>query len=248
MTLENIEFRTGVIKPVECLKEGWALIKDQYWLFLGITLVAVLIGGAVPIVLIGPMMCGLYLCLLAKMRNEPVQFNQLFKGFDYFLPGLVAAAIQTVPVLIVVVAADAIFFLFTFAVIPHDTYSRNQSPPPIFFVGLIAFVLFAMIVSLTIHAFFMFAYPLIVDRKLSGWDAIKTSFRASTKNLGGILGLILLNAGLGIVGVICCYVGVFFVMPVSFAAYTAAYRRVFPEVSQTFASPPPPPPPGNWAA
>jgi uncharacterized membrane protein len=56
----------------------------------------------------------------------------------------------------------------------------------------------------------------------------------------------LLNVGLGIVGVICCYVGVFLVMPVSFAANAIAYRRVFPAISQNFASPPPPP--SNWAA
>ncbi|HYR75020.1 MAG TPA: hypothetical protein VEM96_04190 [Pyrinomonadaceae bacterium] len=246
MTPDNTEFRARAIEPVECLKAGWATIKDRYWLFLGITLVAVLIGGAVPIVLIGPMMCGLYLCLFAKMRNEPVQFDQLFRGFDHFIPGLVAAAIQTVPILILVVAADAIFFIFMFAVMPHDRYSHDQAPPPVFFLGLVVFVLFAMIVSLTIHSLFLFAYPLIVDRKLSGWDAVKTSYRAAVKNIGGIVGLILLNAGLGIVGVICCYVGVFFVMPISFAAYAAAYRQVFPEVSQNFASPPPPP--GDWAA
>src|SRR5437773_7830828 len=114
------EFHCDAIDPVECVKSGWATIKDRYWLFLGITLVAMLIGGAVPIVLIGPMMCGLYLCLFAKMRNEPVQFDQLFKGFDHFVPGLVAAAIQTFPVLILVVAADAIFFIFMFAIMPHD--------------------------------------------------------------------------------------------------------------------------------
>ena len=80
-------------------ESGWAAIKDRYWLFLGVSLVAMLIGGAVPVVLIGPMMCGLYLCLLAKMRGEQVQFDKLFKGFDYFVPGLVAAAIQTVPII-----------------------------------------------------------------------------------------------------------------------------------------------------
>ena len=35
-----------------------------------------LIGGAVPIVLIGPMMCGLYLCLFAQMRGQPVEFGE----------------------------------------------------------------------------------------------------------------------------------------------------------------------------
>jgi uncharacterized membrane protein len=248
MTPENPEFRAGAIQPMECLKAGWATIKDRYWLFLGITLVAMLIGGAVPIVLIGPMMCGLYLCLFARMRGEEVQFDRLFKGFDYFVPGLVAAAIQTVPLLIIVLAGDAVFVVFTYATVPHDRYSRSEGPPAVFFLGLIVFVLFAVIVSVIIHSLFLFSYPLVVDRKLSGWEAIKTSYRAALKNIGGILGLILLNVGLGIAGVICCYVGVFFVMPVCFAAYAAAYRQVFPEIPAGLSTPSPPPPPGNWAA
>ena len=240
------EFRAGAVAPVECLKEGWATIKDRYWLFLGLALVAMLIGGAVPIVLIGPMMCGLYLCLLAKMRGEPVEFDKLFKGFDYFVPGLVAAAIQTVPIFIVLVPSYVIFFAFTFATLPRDSYERSQGPPPLFFVGLTIFVTVILLLSLAIHVLFLFAYPLIVDRQLSGWEAIKTSARASMKNLGGILGLVLLNFGLGILGAICCYVGLIFVIPVSFASYAVAYRQVFPDMPRTF--PAPPPPPASWAA
>jgi len=61
-----------------------------------------------------------------------------------------------------------------------------------------------------------------------------------------VLGLLLLNALLGIVGVLCCVVGVYLYLPVSYAAMSIAYRRVFPEVPQTFAQPPPPPP-ASWA-
>jgi len=240
----DTSFNYGVVSPVECLTAGWAVIKDRYWLFVGITLVATLLGGAVPIVLIGPMMCGLYMCLLAKMRGEPVEFGLLFKGFDYFVPALVAAAIQIVPVLVLVMLGDVIFFAFTFAVMPHG---RGESPPLIFWLGLTVFVIVAMIVSLVIHAIFLFAYPLIVDRRLSGWEAIKTSYRAVLKNLGGIVGLILLNVGLGIVGFLCCFIGVYFVLPVTYAAYAAAYRQVFPESPVSFASSPPPPP-ASWAA
>jgi uncharacterized membrane protein len=57
----------------------------------------------------------------------------------------------------------------------------------------------------------------------------------------------LLLSGLAILGVLACYVGVFFVMPISFAAYAVAYRRVFPETS-SLGGPAPPPPPGSWAA
>lgn len=240
----EVEFRSRAVAPVECLKEGWQLIKDRYWLFLGISLVAMMIGGAVPVVLIGAMMCGLYMCLFAQMRGEPVEFGMLFKGFDYFTQGLVAAAIQTLPVILIMAVGQVIFVAFTMIIMPAR---RGEAMPAAFFVGLGVFVLFAMIVSLAIHSLFLFAYPLIVDRKLSGLDAIKLSYRAAMKNLSGIIGLTLLMAGLGILGVLACYVGVFFVMPISFGAYAVAYRRVFPETVSA-GGPPPPPPPGSWAA
>jgi hypothetical protein len=245
MNPNTSDFNIGVVAPLECLKEGWAAIKDRYWLFLGLTLVAMLIGGAVPIVLIGPMMCGLYLCLFAQMRGEPVEFGDLFKGFDYFVQGLVAAAIQTVPIFIVLVPSYAILFAFSIATMPHDRYARDQGPPMGFFIGICLIALIMMVVSLTIHILFVFAYPLIVARKLSGWDAIRLSARASMKNFGGMLGLILLNFLLGILGVFACYVGVFLVMPISFASYAAAYRRIFPEIAPSMMSPPPPP--ASWA-
>ena len=54
------EFQTGVIRPIECMKEGWDLIKDQYWLILGITTVGMLIGSFIPLGIgIGAMFCGI---------------------------------------------------------------------------------------------------------------------------------------------------------------------------------------------
>ncbi len=243
----DTSFNYGVVSPVECLKAGWATIKDRYWLFLGMTVVAMLIGGAVPIVLIGPMMCGLYMCLLAKMRGEPIEFGLLFKGFDYFVPGLVAAAIQTVPGFLIGLMMGFISAGLAIAASAREGYPRTEGPPAIFWLVLVVLVIFAIILSLAIHALFLFAYPLIVDRKLSGWEAIKISFRAALKNLGGIVGLVLLSFGLGIVGVLCCYVGVFFIMPIAVAAQAAAYRRVFPETPLNFGVSPPPPP-ASWAA
>jgi len=240
------DFNVGVVAPFECLKEGWALIKDRYWLFLGLALVAKLLGGAVPIVLIGPMMCGWYVCMFAQMRGQPVEFGDLFKGFDYFVQGLVAAAIQIVPILIVLVPSFVIFFVFMIANMPHDRYARDSGPPPGFVIGVCLIMLVMMVISLAIHILFVFAFPLIVDRKLSGWDAIKLSARASMKNLGGIVGLVLLNVGLTFLGAFACYVGAIFVIPITFAADAAAYRRIFPDIAPNLMSSPPPPP-ASWA-
>ena len=34
-------FRRGVIRPFEVFREGWNIIEDRYWLFMGISLVCV---------------------------------------------------------------------------------------------------------------------------------------------------------------------------------------------------------------
>ncbi len=250
MTPDNSQFRTGVIKPVECLKEGWVLIKDQYWLFLGIVFVGIFVGGAVPIVLIGPMMVGIYMCFFRRMRGEPIDFGILFKGFDHFAQSLIAALIQMIPMVVIMVPAYIIMFALMITSLPRggrldpDASSRFV----ITFLGFeLVFVVVILVVGIAVNIFFMFSFPLIADRGLSGLEAIKLSVKAGKANFGGILGLILVNVGVGILGVMACYVGVFFIMPISLASYAVAYRRVFPALSQNFPSPPPPPP-GNWAA
>lgn len=222
------EFRTGVIRPVECLKEGIALIKDRYWLFLGITVVGLLIGGAVPVVLIGPMMCGIHMCLLQKMHGEPVKFETLFKGFDYFTQSLITSLIQFIPIFFMIIAFYILFFAMFFGV--AATQQAGADPGlaiGMVFVIMVGFFILMLVVAL-IQSFFTFSYPLIVDKKLSGMDAVKGSVNAVKANFGGVFGLVLINFVLSIVGLLFCYVGAFLVMPVIMASYAVAYRKVFP--------------------
>ena len=244
MNPNAMEFRTGVIEPVACLKEGWALIKDQYWLFFGIVVVGLILGGIVPIVLLGPMMVGIYLCFFRRMKGEQVEFGTLFKGFDYFAQGLIAALIQMIPMVVVMVPMYVVWIIFFLISMPRDG-RMDPDDAPTFFVTLIGFelvfFLVIIVVSIVSNIFFMFAFPLIADRNLSGLDAIKLSIKAGKANFGGILLLLLLNAGLSLLGLLACFIGLYFIMPVSFAANAVAYRRVFPETTQSFPSPPPPP-------
>jgi hypothetical protein len=223
------DFRVGVIKPVECLKEGYALIKDQYWLFLGITFVGLLIGGAVPVVLVGPMMCGIHLCLLQRMRGGQVEFGDLFKGFDYFTPSLIAALIQFVPMIILIIPTYIIFVVM-FVMMGATQQGGGEPAAVLAMVGLMfVFFMVIMLIAVLVQAFFIFTYPLIVDKKLSGVDAVKTSLNAAKANLGGVIGLTLLNYVLTFVGLLCCYVGALAMLPITMASYIIIYRKVFPD-------------------
>jgi uncharacterized membrane protein len=219
------------VRPIECFTEGWQLVRPQYLLMLGISAVAILVGSMSPLgILMGPLMCGLYLCLFALMRDEPVEFGLLFKGFDHFVPSLIATLIQVVPVLIVLIPAYVVFIaLFVMAGATGASHREAAGPAlGVLVAGSMGLFLVIMLVSVVVGVFFAFTYPLIVDRGLSGWDACRTSARAVLANLGGMLGLVLLNMVLSMVGLLLCYVGAFLVLPIGFGALAVAYRRVFP--------------------
>ena len=243
----EIPFRRNAVEPVECIKGGWAFIKNQYWLFLGMTLVAILIGSAVPFgILLGPMMCGLYLSFFKVRRGELIEFGTLFKGFDYFGQSVVAALLHTVPIIAVIVPAYLLFYVGMF--VSMAAAGNSNEPNPAAFMGVMGmFLLFWLVVMLVILVLtigFTFAYPLIVDRKLSGFDAVKLSFKAAFANFWRLLGLLLITGFMNVLGVLACYVGVFFVMPIGYAAIAKAYEQVFGiSDGMEMASNVPPPPP-----
>ncbi|HEX8775710.1 MAG TPA: hypothetical protein VF735_19215 [Pyrinomonadaceae bacterium] len=234
MSANPIAFNRGVVRPVECLQMGWNMIKGQYWLFLGITAVGLLIGSVGPMaILLGPMMCGIYLCLLARYRGEAVSFELLFKGFDYFMQSLIASLIQVVPVMLLMIPVYVVYFvMFMSKMQKVGRYPRGRPPDASefysIFLLMFGMMLLVVIIATVIGAFFIFTYPLIVDRRLTAIDALRASARAVIGNLGGVMGLMALSVLLGLAGMLLCYVGAFLVMPVSFAAWAVAYRQVFP--------------------
>jgi len=246
-----VPFKRNVVEPVECIKAGYEVIKDQYWLFVGMAAIGMLIGSAVPMgILMGPMMCGLYLAFFKTMRREPIEFGTLFKGFDYFGPGVIATLLHMIPILAIVIPAYLLFYVgIIFSSIATAGTGDEPNPGPMLAVfvmfGLFWLVMFALIIIVSIG--FTFAYPLIVDRKMQGFDAVKLSFKGAFANFWRLLGMMLLSSLLGIAGALLCYVGMFLVLPITYAAVAKAYEQVFglrnPE--DVVSNMPPPPPTFN---
>jgi len=233
-------FHSGVIRPMECLRGGWALIKDDYWLFMGIAVLGVIIASVAPFgILAGPMLCGIYICLLRRHDGKRVKFEMLFKGFDHFVQSFIATLIMMVPILVVMVPCYIAFIAVMMAQMPPP--GQKAPPPNADALGTILgayalFILVMLAISIVVSILFFFTYPLIVDRKLTGVQAVGLSIRAARANLGGLIGLVLLLNLLGILGVMACYIGAFFLLPVHFAAVAFAYRKVFPDLDDESSS------------
>jgi len=249
---QQMAFNRKAIRPVECLTQGWDMIKGNYWLIFGITVVAQLIAGFVPFgIILGPMMCGIYLCLFRQYRGKEVKFEMLFKGFDYFVQSLIATLIWILPVTLFLIVAYIVFIAVLFAAAPVPGGKPGPNAGLAIFGGMGLFYLTIFMVIIAAQVITFFTYQLIVDRKLKGVEAVRTSFRAATANLGGVIGLVLLIMLLNLAGSLVCCVGQLFIIPVHYAAAVVAYRKVFP--AEGAESIPPPegpeadygPPPGT---
>lgn len=238
-----IEFRRNAVEPMKCLKAGLNLIKQQYWLFVGITALGVIIGSVVPLgILLGPMMCGIYLALFQTRRGQPIEFAVLFKGFDYFGDSVVATLLHMIPIVVILVPTYILFYVAFFAMMVSQGGGEPDPGVMLGFFGFFAVFWLVMIVLLVLlSVVFTFAYPLIVDRRLSGVEAVKLSIKAAMANFWRLLGLLMMTGLMGFVGMLFCYVGAFFVMPISFAAIATAYEQVF-GLSDSQPNLPPPPP------
>jgi hypothetical protein len=241
----DIPFKRNAVEPMKCLKEGFERIKDRYWFFVGMCFVAILVGGAVPFgILMGPMMCGLYMTFFMKRLGQPIEFGTLFKGFDHFGQSLIATLIHVIPIAIIVVPAYLLFYVGFIVTMAASSGSDEPNPAALFgFLGvMVLFWMVIVVIIIVISIAFTFSYPLIVDRRLQGIDAVKLSARAAMANFWKLLGLSLMSGLMGFVGVLFCYVGAFLVIPISYAAISVAYEQVF-GISNTGISPNTPPPP-----
>lgn len=243
---QSPEFRTGAVKPFECLGSGWTLVKDQYFLFAGLCLIILALVMCIPLagIIWGAWMCGTFLVLLTKMRGGFVSFNDIGKGFSYMGPGFLVSFLSGLPFVLVLIGGK---LLEVWMDEMDRAYPGDEGVPPEVLLQMVTYL--ALLVLLYVVSFlvtgviFAFAYQLVVDKNLSGWEATKLSARAAKENFGGVMGLLLLELAVSTLGIMLCCFGLVLVMPLTKASWAIAYSQVFLPTPQPTAGPQPPPPP-----
>ena len=225
--MQTNEFTTGQIRALDCVKEAWALIKDDYWLLFAISIVGAIIGGITFYVLIGSMICGIFGCYLKKIDGERVAFDDLWKGFKFFWPSLLVTVAFVVPIVFFMAVMFATIYLPLITAAVMGDKANGGAILGTFLAGIVLDIVIAVIM-ICIHSLLIFSFPLIIDRRLSSWDAMKLSVRAVLKNIGGIGGMVAVNFLLALAGEAAFCIGIYLVIPIITAANLVAYRKVFP--------------------
>lgn len=259
--MTNIEFQRGVIDAGGCVSNAWTMVKQNYGVYLGIALIAMILAGCIPCVslfLVGPVMGGVYFVYLRAMRGEPVEFAMMFKGFEKFVPLMVIGIIASIPEIIGQILRSTVD-LGRLGLMGDgrnkDFQFFQQGSNPEFAIATGLLILIAIVAVVVIlfavvwRVLLFFAIPLVMEYDLGVIDAIKLSARAATSNIGGMIVLFIFEFLIVLLGVLALCIGVFFVIPIIYAANAFAYRQVFPLVEQRFnMSPPPPNAYGNFGS
>lgn len=227
-----MEFTTGQIRAIDCVKEAWALIKADYWMLFAISIVGAMIGGVSMYVLIGAMVCGIFNAYLRVIDGKGrANIDDLWAGFKFFWPSLGVTLAIVVPIVVWMMIMFVTVYLPLITAAVMGSKADESVLIGTFAVGFVIDLIVAL-VMVFIHSLLIFAFPLIVDRGLSSWAAMKLSARAVLKNLGGIGSLIAVNFCLALAGELALCVGIYLVIPIITATNLVAYRKVFPQTAR----------------
>ena len=187
------------------------------------------------------------------MRGEPVDFGMMFKGFDNYVPVLVVGILSSIPQFIFAGISLALNLSEVFTKILQERLGRgsesNFAPEiegmPFLAEDLVLYFVIAGIVMLIFSiawgVTFFFSLPILAENNVTPVEAISLSAAAGWNNVGGIILLCILQFFIALAGILLLCVGLFFALPLIYAANAYAYRQVFPFVERYFNIAPPPP-------
>ena len=190
--------------------------------------------------ILAPLFGGLNYVFIQRMRGNPAGVSDVFIGFQKMFPQLflgnfvvsLFVGLCMVPFNIVQASkVEPLLEKMRHASAPADIQNILPQLWAAIFGSLpILFVCMIPVTYLTVN--WLFTLPLINEKQMKFWPAMKASWKKVHQHWWLMLGLVVVVGLLNIAGVCACCVGVLFTVPIGTAALMYAYETIFGE-SQT---------------
>ena len=220
------------------LSSGWALFKQHMGIMIGagaiylaILIAAGVVGAVIPFaqfLVQGPLTGGLIILTLNLSRYNQAEINDLFLGFKNYGWLLLLSLVQGAVVVAAIIPGAIVMMVG--GLLPLMQAQRSGVTPEfggttiaLLIVGFLLLLVLAMIAAV----FTYFWYFLVADKRGEFGEALAAGYRAGKMNFWSILGLVILFGLIGMVSAIPCGLGLFFVIPWSFAVMAKAYEQIF---------------------
>ena len=232
-----------------CISRGWTLLKNNFGLlFVGVLIYFLIEGaiaglGSIPIVgplfsianlfIVGPLMGGVFYMFIKAIRSQPGEIGDVFAGFrraflqlflGYLVPALLIGLCM-IP-LAVVLAIDIVRLVATTHGAPPDPkmiIQAFETQLPL----ILTVVLICLVPVVYLQISWSFTLPLIIDKQIDFWSAMKTSWKMVGKHWWLVFGLFVVVGLLNIAGVLLCCIGILITIPIGLGAMMYAYETIF---------------------
>lgn len=96
MAIAMPAIRSEKANATKWIGQGWDVVKSDLPTFAIHALLMAVVSGAVPFILQGPMILGLQYSIMRRMFVGRTEVGDVFKGFNYFVPAMVAGILYSV--------------------------------------------------------------------------------------------------------------------------------------------------------
>jgi hypothetical protein len=182
----------------------------------------------------GPALGGLYYVYLSAIRRQPTGPGELFHGFKMFQDLFLGKLVPSLIIALIVLPANIIY-----AAKAGPIFDRLQQDPqainpqqilPLMMTSFTSagpYFLISMIPVIYLSVNWMFTIPLIIDKQMGFWTAMKVSWKMVHRHWLHVFGLVVLVGLLNIAGLCACCVGLLVTLPLGLAATMYAYEDIF---------------------
>lgn len=229
-----------------CVSRGWESLKANFGLLLGgillyglivfgIAIVSAIpfigiLGSIAQLILTGPLNGGLYWLGLNVVRKQPAEVSDIFAGFKRSFGNLILAHLVPALIAAACVIPGAIMLGIGIALTLAAKHGSGHVPPAIG-IGLACVgglvLLPGICVMMYLSICWMFTIPLVVDKGISFWDAMKLSRAQVRKHWWSVFAFSLVVGLLGLSGILACGVGLIVTGILAFLAIVWLYEDIF---------------------
>ena len=188
---------------------------------------------------VGPIMGGLYFAYLKVIRGQKTGVGDVFAGFQKAFAQLYLGAL----VVGLIVSACLLPFQYFFQLkagpvleqlqqvqghqatpadalnMIHALLHAYASALPILLIGLIPMTYLTVCWGFTL--------PLIIDKRMGFWSAMKASWKRVNRHWWQVFGVVVLVGLINVGGLLLCCVGILFTLPIGLGALMYAYETIF---------------------
>ena len=199
-----------------------------------------LISRIVCSLAVGPLTGGLFYVFIRTMRGQSPGVPELFMGFQKMFSQLFLGYLIYSLIAVICMAPSTIVLLSRLAPLMAQSQHGTMQPGQLqnFFsqmlsayTGSAPLFLVCMIPTIYLMTSLQFVMPLIIDKEMDVWTAIKTSWIMVHKHWFTVFGLIFLVGLIMLAGCLLCCIGVFLTFAIGQAAIVYAYETIFGERS-----------------